>query len=635
MSPVRYRLALFGVLGLWLHRGADAQIQVYSVGNGGVSWVSQMEVSGGLDLGDPDVLLPIGLVSTDNIVSGLRWIDGTTNDFIGEGDAHIWDNAAIQGSDAVLVDGDPTTSTEDRFKTLGSDQTGRRFFIDLGASFPVNRIRFFPSPALSDDFPRAYELSISDGRTYTASDQPAYQVLRRVDLQRESVAETIFSEQLIRFIQLRILSPNPFEISEFEIFGEGFVPKGAYVSQLIQLPQPVNFGTLAVKATKLRRLEDGSVEPAADAEAAVVLALRNGTDDTPLIHFAIVDRETGSEVPTTEVAYNRLSEDFRGSIIDDRENWTRSNPILIDASGVIHVPLNLPGPRDYFDFSLTFLGTPSDIIRLDSLAFTYSEPLSESAVGEVALADEPFTPGEAVTVRAGEEMEFIYDVRAEFARASQPGFDGLHIRTQSEPDFLKLEMGEPLAEVIPDSVRTTSSGLTVFFPTNRVNFGNNRLVRVTFRTSILVYATDLESALTDTRGGLPQPVASGDANGDGFGSTRVFFSEAGLGRVITDLNVSPVVLTPNGDGVNDNSQVDFKVLRLVRGTDFDIEVFDLSGRSVRRLPLGLLTAGRYRREWDARDDEGELVPPGVYLLRLVGDIAFTDESLTRLVGVAY
>ena len=114
MNPARYRLALFGVLGLWLYRGADAQIQVYSVGEGGASWVSQMEVAGGLDLGDPDVLLPIGLVSTDNIVSGLRWIDGTTNDFIGEGDAHIWDNAAVQGSDAVLVDGDPTTSTTPR-----------------------------------------------------------------------------------------------------------------------------------------------------------------------------------------------------------------------------------------------------------------------------------------------------------------------------------------------------------------------------------------------------------------------------------------------------------------------------------------------------------------------------------------
>ena len=111
MNPARYRLALFGVLGLGRYRGADAQIQVYSVGEGGASWVSQMEVAGGLDLGDPDVLLPIGLVSTDNIVSGLRWIDGTTNDFIGEGDAHIWDNAAVQGSDAVLVDGDPTTST--------------------------------------------------------------------------------------------------------------------------------------------------------------------------------------------------------------------------------------------------------------------------------------------------------------------------------------------------------------------------------------------------------------------------------------------------------------------------------------------------------------------------------------------
>ena len=81
-----------------------------------------------------------------------------------EGRAHIWDNAAIEGSAAALVDGDEQTSSGDRFKGLGTDQTGRIFFLDLGASFPVNRLIYFPSPSFPDDFPRAFELAVSDGR---------------------------------------------------------------------------------------------------------------------------------------------------------------------------------------------------------------------------------------------------------------------------------------------------------------------------------------------------------------------------------------------------------------------------------------------------------------------------------------
>ena len=312
-----------------------------------------------------------------------------------------------------------------------------------------------------------------------------------------------FPVQLIRFIRLRILSPNPFEIAEIQAFGTGFVPKGTYLSKLIELPTAAILGALSVKATKLRRQPDGVLLPTAAATASVDLTLRNGTDETPLVHFEIVDRETGSEQPTTADAYAKLAEDFRGSILDDAENWTWKNPIRIDSTGTFTYPLELPGPRKYFDFQLFFRGTSTDLVQIDSLAISYSLPLADRAVGEVAVLADPFPPGGVVAVPAGRDTLFTYDIRAEFGSDAQVGFDGLHIATQTEPTLLKFEMGEPLVEVVPDSVHADAQGLMLYFPSNRITPSNNQPLRVTFRTAILVYATDLVSHLIDSGGVCP------------------------------------------------------------------------------------------------------------------------------------
>ena len=120
------------------------------------------------------------------------------------------------------------------------------------------------------------------------------------------------------------------------------MPKGTYISKLIELPTAAILGTLSIKATKLRRQPDGLLLPTAEAAASVDLTLRNGTDETPLVHFEIVDRETGSEQPTTADAYAKLAEDFRGSILDDAEKWTWKNPIRIDSTGTLPIPSNCP-----------------------------------------------------------------------------------------------------------------------------------------------------------------------------------------------------------------------------------------------------------------------------------------------------
>ena len=585
---------------------------------------------------NPALIRPIGLAATDNILRSLDWSDSPTLDFVAEGRAHIWDNAAIEGSAAALVDGDEQTSSGDRFKGLGTDQTGRIFFLDLGASFPVNRLIYFPSPSFPDDFPRAFELAVSDGRDYTQQGAPRYQVLKRVDLQPEPRTVIDFPVQLIRFIRLRILSPNPFEIAEIQAFGTGFVPKGTYLSKLIELPTAAILGALSVKATKLRRQPDGVLMPTAAAIASVDLTLRNGTDETPLVHFEIVDRETGSEQPTTADAYAKLAEDFRGSILDDAENWTWKNPIRIDSTGTFTYPLELPGPRKYFDFQLFFRGTSTDLVQIDSLAISYSLPLADRAVGEVAVLADPFPPGGVVAVPAGRDTLFTYDIRAEFGSDAQVGFDGLHIATQTEPTLLKFEMGEPLVEVVPDSVHADAQGLMLYFPSNRITPSNNQPLRVTFRTAILVYATDLVSHLIDSGGRLPQPVAAGDASSSvGTNTNRVFFSNAAGGGILSAMQVVPAVCTPNGDGVNEESRIVFQVLRLVQEVDFSIGIYDLAGRRVRQLFFDALSAGAYEYTWDGRDATGELVPPGAYIARIAAETESGEEVLARTLSVAY
>jgi len=52
------------------------------------------------------------------------------------------------------------------------------------------------------------------------------------------------------------------------------------------------------------------------------------------------------------------------------------------------------------------------------------------------------------------------------------------------------------------------------------------------------------------------------------------------------------------------------------GSRFEITVFDLVGRRVRRLAEGEATPGRFSVEWNLHSDGGTRVTPGVYFVRL-------------------
>ncbi len=86
--------------------------------------------------------------------------------------------------------------------------------------------------------------------------------------------------------------------------------------------------------------------------------------------------------------------------------------------------------------------------------------------------------------------------------------------------------------------------------------------------------------------------------------------------VVLRFSVAPIYFSPNGDGVRDRARVGFD---LSETAEVSFSIIDMNGNEVRELVDDRELAGdkRWRFWWDGRDDEGNVVPDGVYRLRVV------------------
>ena len=73
----------------------------------------------------------------------------------------------------------------------------------------------------------------------------------------------------------------------------------------------------------------------------------------------------------------------------------------------------------------------------------------------------------------------------------------------------------------------------------------------------------------------------------------------------------------------------------------EVEVYDLSGRRVRKLvEERAVSTGARSLAWDGRDEAAEVVPPGIYFARLrvateVDGAGIDNAEVLRTVSVAY
>ena len=652
-------MVMFGVAAL--SETASGEVRRWTVGGDGEFWASQELTSSAIDASHPGTIQLLHFKAQDNISQRWRsgWIDEKPRDFVVERPRpHVWNNSLLKESELMIIDGDPSTSTEDRYKEFGVEQEGRRFEFDLGTRIPVNRILFFPRPTGADDrgrpynedFIRSYALFTNDGLSFTQDKRPDYSLLRQVEFTSEDTAESLFPLQFVRYIRLEVNSTNPFEIAEFQVFGRGFSPKARYLSTVVDLGDTSivdsgdseaeadtlvlvpNFTRIEWAVEGLRQEEEGLVV-VEDVDADISVRMRTGIDDNPLVFFRLVDPFTKEREEITEDENTKLKPTEQLDPDDDQVNWSLwSSPFTVSGQSI-----TLPSPRRYFQFEIAMESHEIlEGLRVRSLSVEYSTPpLAQQLLGEVSVLDEPRPPREVAVVPAGERSTFAYDIIADVGRAGV-GFDAIRIFTPaSQPEFKELSVGDPLEKVEPADVEEELGSLTLHFPPSRRITSQGRL-RVIFEAEVFVQGTFLNAEVFDSRSDEPpQRVLLGDANADvTTDKLRVLTIAAAAADILRSFALSPPVITPNGDGLNDEAGISLTLMQIVRPVEVEVEIFDLPGRRVRTL-LAQKGSGIHTIRWNGRDDSGELVPVGIYLVKVA--VKTDQESVVRTgaVGVVY
>jgi len=114
------------------------------------------------------------------------------------------------------------------------------------------------------------------------------------------------------------------------------------------------------------------------------------------------------------------------------------------------------------------------------------------------------------------------------------------------------------------------------------------------------------------------------------------------------VKVIPKVFTPNNDGTNDFTVIEFTLLKIP--ADIKILVYDTKGSLVTKIFDEKLDSGFYYVKdklnaanqartmpgyWDGKDEDGDLVSPGVYLYQVIADTDDGEKIESGTVVVAY
>jgi len=388
---------------------------------------------------------------------------------------------------------------------------------------------------------------------------------------------------------------DDWEIQDIHVFAKGFVSRSTYTSNIIDFGRPMAWGEMRWMGQKGDR-------------AKLSVLTRSGTDDDPIRYWRFTGRATDRE-EVTAAEYKSLGIGEKAGTTDDSNNWSFWS--VYEFGDSLGTQIVSPGPRRYFQFRVDILPIGSDGGEVALLEFRASAPLVTGLVGEVW----------PVEVKAGVETDFTYIMKPTFA-TGDAGFDRLEILSSSLLGAVgDVRVGD--ASVSFAVERQDEHHIELSMPRIQEN-DSGALVEVDFKARVLRYGASFDVRVAD--GGrpleVPQGASAGDATGE-YEGNRVAVATSARGNQLLQVWVEPSVVTPNGDGTNDEAILAFEVLEVTGRMGVDIEIRDLSGHAVRRLDDDAQSIGSYERRWDGRDESGQLLPPGIYLAIVSAD---TDGS---------
>ncbi len=544
---------------------------------------------------------------------------------------------AVAGIPSVMFDGD--LSTMWRVNPLakgssGGSETFGDYRIDLGATYWIDSVWLLGEPLgipprLRHSYANflSYQMQYSDG-SLAPDGSLAWQALASRPLDPRNLFDVRnfrHDVPLIAARYLRLIYPTSqggniiggglsgrdFDntgrldglglVSEFQVYGEGYPARAALRSPVIDLGTNWNIT---------------AIEWEIDAPLGAQFTLRSRTGDHVVEEMHYFDKN-GKEV--SQRRYEKLITSFRGPIettLQPGDAWS------VWSEEYIHTGTRFrsPSPRRYVQLNAEIRADdPQAGIALDALTLIYSRPLARTAIGEV----------HPVRAQPGEQTEFSYFLRPEFARDSQ-GFEAMALEASVPISFRSLQIN---GETTNAEVEKTSAGIRLHLlapvtAAERVELG--------FAATVFQNNTRFRAFLERTNGPdtLRQQVDPGDAVPalEGAGDAVALPINESL---LAHLDIGNGLFTPNGDGINDALAISFDVLKVIDARPIEAHVFDLRGSLVRTLRDASGVAGHYRLTWDGRRDSGAMAQPGLYLLRLrvAGDSI--TRTLIRSIGLSY
>ena len=544
---------------------------------------------------------------------------------------------AVAGVPSVMFDGD--LSTMWRVNPLakgssGDSETFGDYRIDLGATYWIDSVWLLGEPLGIPPRVRhyyanflAYKIQYSDG-SLAPDGSLAWQALASIPPDPRylfDVRNFRHDVPLIAARYLRLIYPTSQGgniiggglsasdiantgrldglglVSEFQVYGEGHPARVVLRSPVIDLGTNWNIT---------------EVEWDIDTPLGALFSLRSRTGDHVVEQMRYFDKN-GKEV--TKRRYEKLIASFRGPIkttLQPGDGWSVWSEEYLRTG----TRFRSPSPRRYVQLESELRADdPQAGIALDALSLIYSRPLARTAVGEVHPA----------RVEPGEQTDFTYFLRPEFARDSQ-GFEAIALEASVPLDFRALQID---GAAINAEVEQTDAGLRLHLP-ERIAAAER--VELSFAATVFQNNTRFRAFLERTSGldTLRQQVDPGDAVSDlaGAGDAVSLPVDENL---LARLDVGAGIFTPNGDGVNDALAISFDVLKVIDARPIEARVYDLRGQLVRTLRDAAGVAGHYQLTWDGRRDSGAMARPGLYLFRLqiAGDSA--TRTLVRSIGLGY
>ncbi len=606
------------VLGMGAGYRAEAR-QFYQLGGRtGNPWSE----SGTLSFTDvakvPGAIRPFSAESGENLIASMGERNGDITSLVS-----IYTLPANWLDDRVLiVDGDSNTAFVhppriDFFRGPGFFYTTPMFF-DLGAPFPIERIRFATRADHLGHKIRQFRLYINDGRE-ESKDEKGNLIWTLVRDEKDNLSPAVeldIEPQIVRHVYLHPLEVGEtWEVAEFEVYGQGFVSQASFLSD------PIDLG----RASSLGRIWwSGQL----DLGAKIVIQTRSGSDEQPEVYW----RKTGvggEEVPfgangrpLSRQEYEAMPQNVQGGITEDLENWSVWHTYE-HADGLAGTQILSPSPRQYMQLRIAFFSAILAGGQIDSLFFEFSQPpVVTEAIGEIYP---PFVEDAA-------PVQFTYAVRTRL-EAEQAGFNVLEVRTPARLEAVhEVRINREVVDFSLSFDPAAPHQFAVQF--DRID-QDQTLLEVDFAARVFNYGTTFSGAVSDADSDeVPQRVIPGDATSE-LSSDALNVRTPLKGSLLSAVQVAPNPFSPNGDSVNDQVQFSYTLLRLTDVVPLETEIYTPAGNRVRTLGREEGSSALYQTAWDGRDDQGELVAPGLYIYRVVVEAGSGREERLGPIALVY